>query len=166
MSDKHGGIGVSDIDSLLVGLKLARDYSANVNALNLSVSYVEHIGQIQSSEFAQQAKWNFELLDTYYSFLGNATQRNSSGSCVYFLEHPLYPTLIKIGHTNDLNRRSQELAVANCGLPVKVIAFAQLQQRQDFEAALHLMFSRVRVVGEWFRREPVIAFLNYCRSTN
>lgn len=156
------GVDVDTLVKILAGVQAAKNYADTAG--KSGKSYVEHVGEMRSSEYAVQATWYFDNLEAYYKSILNVPVTKRSGSCVYFLEHPMYPTLIKIGHTNSLNRRSQELAAANIGLPVKVVAFAQLAQRQDFEASLHLMFAGVRVVGEWFRRERVVSFLSYCRA--
>lgn len=155
---KEDEINLETLDRIIKGLQAARNYIA---ASPLSdKSYLEHIGEVQSSEMAAKAKWFFgDATHPYW----NGRSKKPSGDCVYFIEHPLYPTLIKIGHTKSLSRRTKEIAAMGSNLPVQVVAFAKTKNRQLFELSLHLMFSRDRITGEWFRRTGVISFLNYCR---
>ncbi|MFN8452455.1 MAG: GIY-YIG nuclease family protein [Anaerolineae bacterium] len=82
---------------------------------------------------------------------------------VYFLALDQRPHLVKIGQAVDLYERSkglyQELRHTIDEPRLRPVAFIPTQNLTETEAALHRHFSPVNVVGEWFLREPVEAWL-------
>lgn len=129
--------------------------------------YIEHIGATETSAIAARpdAKWMIAP-DARYTYNGKNRRnpRYLSGECVYFVEHPVFPGLAKIGSTDDLFRRSKELYREHALRPVTTLAFIQTPLFRALEAYLHMAFASQRREGEWFRLERVLWFLRYGKS--
>lgn len=64
---------------------------------------------------------------------------------IYFIRQGKY---VKIGRTNNLDRRFRELKT---GAPKELRLVAAMEGESETESALHYMFRDLRVEGEWFR---------------
>jgi predicted GIY-YIG superfamily endonuclease len=64
---------------------------------------------------------------------------------------------VKIGYTNNINRRIKNLQQGN---PNKLVLLGLMTGTRDTERALHEKFAKYRLEGEWFR--PVPALLSLC----
>jgi hypothetical protein len=75
------------------------------------------------------------------------------GVVTYFVEAPT-SNLVKIGYTNEIDRRIRGLATMS-PVPVQLLAAF----RGNVEAMFHAFFAAHRTHGEWFYAEPVRAWL-------
>jgi hypothetical protein len=60
---------------------------------------------------------------------------------------------IKIGWSQDVYRRMEELQTAN---PHKLVLIGKLRGTMADEARVHSLFSRFRIQSEWFKHVPEI----------
>lgn len=72
---------------------------------------------------------------------------------IYFIQ-PVAGGLIKIGRADDPEQRLKNL---QCGSPVKLRLCSFHEAPLDMETRLHLLFSRYREHGEWFKPCPLLA---------
>lgn len=70
---------------------------------------------------------------------------------------------IKIGWSQDVNRRIDELQVANAK---KLFLLGAVPGRMEDEAALHEQFAHLRMNGEWFQDHPEIREYVYRATVN
>lgn len=93
----------------------------------------------------------------------------ASGPCVYFLEHPTHPGLVKIGSTTQLARRLASYE-RELGSPITVLAYIRIPGHRDLERSLHAYLDHARINpgrrnrNEWFSRDAVTAFLTSYRE--
>jgi hypothetical protein len=111
--------------------------------------------------------------DTFWEFYtqdGDRQLNNLSGPCVYFARsHSDYRETIKIGYTKGRisDRMSQIQAaykITDTPYAAAVVRVKNTAMARDLEYWLHLYFASYRVVGEWFKAEPVFWFINFCRT--
>ena len=68
---------------------------------------------------------------------------------------------IKIGYTNNLDRRLETLQIGN---PLElellhVILHETAEEAEEHEAKLHHKFRRHHLRGEWFRARPLLRYI-------
>jgi hypothetical protein len=83
-------------------------------------------------------------------------QENSLGDIVYILTNEAMPDYIKIGRTNDINRRLKDLDWTNIPLPFECYYAARVKDVNFVEQQLFQIFAdqRVRSKREFFRANP------------
>lgn len=69
---------------------------------------------------------------------------------VYFLQDVTITHYIKIGHTNNLQRRLSELDQTKASIEVRLIHYIICQNRQETERELHIQYKASRQRGEYF----------------
>ena len=71
----------------------------------------------------------------------------------------------KIGHTTELENRMAELQVGNPH-ELKVICAKKLLEPRELETALHGLYERKKVRGEWYKlaKEDVKYLKNLCEN--
>jgi hypothetical protein len=75
---------------------------------------------------------------------------------IYFIEEP-QSRCVKIGYSIDPLSR---LATIQTGFPVELKLLGVLRGSRNAEQRLHQKFSEHRLNGEWFRGEPIRAYLS------
>lgn len=75
---------------------------------------------------------------------------------VYFVAQTTTPTLVKIGQTDDLGSRLQQIAAS---FEDGVDLLATAPGGRETEAFLHHLFDPERVEGEWFTRTKALDFV-------
>ena len=79
-----------------------------------------------------------DLWHSFYIYRGRGT--------VYFATNP-DRSLVKIGHTTDVDRRFRQL---NAGSPIRLECSIALRGTREHESACHHFFGALRTHGEWF----------------
>jgi hypothetical protein len=90
------------------------------------------------------------------SRMGGAYKRSAAFGVVYFItcDHPDFP--IKIGFATDLIPR---IAAVQTSLPYQVKILHTTPGNRLMERDIGRQFEKHRIRGEWFSREPVLAYL-------
>lgn len=88
-----------------------------------------------------------------------ASLRGKVQSVVYFIQRG-EDGPIKIGWTNNIDARQDELQIA-CAEPL--FLRASLLGDSDLEKKVHRFFADHRIRGEWFEAEPVLKALQSAR---
>lgn len=78
---------------------------------------------------------------------------------IYFLKERCSDYQIKIGYTNNIRKRLQDLQSGN---PRKLEVMAIIEGDCDFERVLHNHFREYKTTGEWFK--PSKSILKYIRA--
>jgi hypothetical protein len=77
----------------------------------------------------------------------------SRPTCIYFVQ-PVDGGLVKIGRADNPEKRLRDMQV---GSPLKLRLCSYHQADTDMELRLHLLFSKYREHGEWFKPCPALA---------
>lgn len=72
------------------------------------------------------------------------------GEYVYLIQDTDISGYIKIGHTNNLVRRLNEIGATKGSVQVRLIHFIRCTNRIHTERSLHKLFKKKRIRGEWF----------------
>ena len=78
---------------------------------------------------------------------------------VYFMVAKEYPSLIKIGKTKDVSRRSKEVSAEHFETETEILHILFCKKALEVEYMLHLHLDEHRVFGEWFNKEAVLKFI-------
>lgn len=151
--------GESHVDSLFV-LRLINSLKSNLDYLIANPhatqqDYAAWVGEILSSEIIEHAHWTFDV---------DTNVPTPKVECVYFLRHDNYPNLIKIGQTDNLQRRVADLRTDNYNIAPVVIAYCETKEHVELEQYLHLMLHKYRRTGEFFDDVRVVEYLNSQKS--
>ena len=89
---------------------------------------------------------------------------------IYCFEHPLMAGIVKIGRTNDLERRLRDLYSTNIPMPFECVLALEVDDARESESLLHAVFDAQRVVRnrEFFQvnSEAVIAAMTLTGGTD
>lgn len=115
------------------------------------VQYLEH--QHYIGLFENKSPSNFVFYPT------DRKQLYGKGSGVYFIGDTLRPERVKIGMSNNITSRTRGLEWVVKG-DVEIYAVFFTADYKVYETALHGMFSQYRIDGEWFKKKPVLSYVN------
>jgi hypothetical protein len=106
-----------------------------------------------------------ELNAGEWIFGPNINDKRNSGECVYFIQNPPNPHLIKIGRTFNLKQRMKAFYwdIARGQYHLNCVAIIKTPAYTALENSLHRMFAQVRIDGEWFHSKPVLSFIDQFR---
>lgn len=79
---------------------------------------------------------------------------------IYFVMPSNNKTVIKVGRSTDFYDRSKALFHDLGKAPVRLLAFAEIDNHWGFEDVLHDYFKKYRVSGEFFNAGAVTDFIN------
>jgi hypothetical protein len=79
-------------------------------------------------------------------------RRRERPGCIYLLHNP-HTGLVKIGYTQDLDKRKRDIEMM---AGAELVLLGTKPGTMSDEKALHAEFASLRVIGEWFHRHEAI----------
>ena len=136
-----------------------------IDALTNTVTILEEhnkdqAGLLGALEQREYKKLMSSLTKQDFTFYPKARrQLRGKGSGVYFVGDTGRPDIAKIGMSDNLANRTLTLGYMLVG-KLEIYAVITTPDNKIYESALHRMFSDHQVTGEWFKKEPVLAYVN------
>ena len=164
------------IKNYLTGMKTVEENLVSKNMLQLGLSEVDTLKELEElkiqyfeiDEFKEKdIKGNGMYSSAFSKFIAfkdsGMTSPGSLEGIVYILSNPSLPGLVKIGQTDNLQRRLSQLFNTSVPTPFKCVYAKKVQNYKEVERKLHkgLNKDRINRNREFFRipEEDVINFL-------